>query len=95
MEQMQNFIKGLKSQTCMFLDTSVGVIIRSMTEPWVKDLIDKTCINEYCSKSERSIKLKHWEHLKVVSCWYLYCFFKIELLNKTLAQISLSKANMS
>lgn len=38
MEQMQNFIKCLNTQTRMLLDTSVGGTIRSMTEPQVKKM---------------------------------------------------------
>lgn len=29
-----------------------------MTEPQVKDLIEKMCMNKYRSKSERSVKLE-------------------------------------
>lgn len=52
MEQMQNFIKGLKSQTHMLLDAFAGGIIRQMIKPHVKDLIENMCMNEYNSKSE-------------------------------------------
>lgn len=50
---MQNFIKGLKSQTHMLLDASAGGMIQSMIEPQVKNLIEKMCLNEYRSKIER------------------------------------------
>lgn len=33
MEQMKNIIKGLKSQTRVFLDASAGDTVRQMTEP--------------------------------------------------------------
>lgn len=56
MKQMHNFIKGLKGQTCMLLDAFVGGTARTMTEPQVKDLIKKTWLNEYRSKSERLVK---------------------------------------
>lgn len=55
---MQNFIKGLKSQTRMLLDTSAEGTIRQMAEPRVKDLIEKMCMKEYRSKTEMSVKLE-------------------------------------
>ena len=55
---MQNFIKGLKSQTRMLLDSFAGGVIRSMTEPQVKYLIEKMCMNEYHPKSKRSVKIE-------------------------------------
>ena len=58
MEQMQIFIKGLDSQTCMLLDTSAGGTIIQMTKPQVKYLIENMCRNEYRSKSKRSVKLE-------------------------------------
>lgn len=58
MEKTQNFIKGLKTQADMLLDASVGGTIRAMTEPQVKDLIEKMCLDEYRSKSERSVKFE-------------------------------------
>lgn len=45
MEQMQNFIKGLKSQTRMLLDAFVGDTTTQMTKPRVKDLIENMCMN--------------------------------------------------
>lgn len=50
MEQMHNFIKGLKSQTHMLLDASMGGTVRTMIKPQVKDLIEKMYLNEYYSK---------------------------------------------
>lgn len=41
----------------MFLDASASGIIRSMTEPQVKDLIEKIFMNEDRSKSERLVKI--------------------------------------
>ena len=54
---MKNFNKGLKSQTHMFLDASAGATVLQMTEPQIKDLIEKMCKNEYRAKSESSVKL--------------------------------------
>ncbi|KAI5391768.1 hypothetical protein KIW84_076542 [Lathyrus oleraceus] len=54
-EQMQNFIKGLKSQTRMVLDAFAGGLIRQMIEPQIKDLIEKMCTNAYCVKTERCL----------------------------------------
>lgn len=64
MEQMQNCIKGLKSQIRMLLDALAGGTIRQMTKPQVKNLIEKMCMNEYHSKSERSVKLESSGTLK-------------------------------
>lgn len=58
MEQIQNFIKGLKRQTCMLLDAYVGGTIKTVIGPQVKDLIEKMCFNEYLSNSERSVKIE-------------------------------------
>lgn len=57
MEQMQNFIKDLKSDVCVARCFS-GRHIRQMVELQVKDLIEKMCMNEYRSKSERSVKFE-------------------------------------
>lgn len=48
---MKFSIKGLKSQTCLLLDASAWGAIRQMTEPQVKDLIEKMCMDENHSKS--------------------------------------------
>lgn len=42
----------------MLLDASAGGTICQMTESQVKGLIEKICMNEYCSKSERLVKLE-------------------------------------
>lgn len=97
MEQMQNFIKGLKSQTCTLLDASAGGTIRKITEPQVKDLIDNMYINEYCSKSERSVKLETSGTPKgmLIVDYHIALLAKIELLNKQLVEGFLNKANVS
>lgn len=55
---MKFFIKGLRSQTRMLLDSSARGTIRVLTEAQVKDLMEKMCLNEYQSKSERKIKVE-------------------------------------
>lgn len=97
MEQMQNFIKGLKGQTCTLLDASVGGMIRTMTEPQVKDLIEKMCLNEYCLRTERLVKTKIMGTPKGMLDidTHIILLAQIELLNKTLAKSSLNKANVS
>lgn len=97
MEQMENFIKGLKSETCMLLDAYAGGTIRTMTEPQVKDLIEKMCLNEYPLKSDMSVKIKTVGTPKGMLVVGAHTAFlaQIELLNKNLAESSLGKVNMS
>lgn len=97
MEQIQNFIKGLKSHTWMLLDASTGGKIRSMIEPQVKDMIEKMCLNEYRSKSDKSVKIEIVGIPKgmLVVDTHTSLLAQIELLNKKLAKSSLGKANMS
>lgn len=97
MEQIQNFIKGLKSQTHMSLGASAGGMIRSITEPQVKYLIKKMCLNEYISKSERSVKLETFGTPKGMLVVDTHTAFlaQIELLNRKLAECSFGKANVS
>lgn len=94
---MKNFIKGLKSQTRMLLDAFVGGTIRQMTEPQVKGLIEKMCMNEYRSKSERSVKLETSGTSKGMLSLdtHTALLAQIELLNKQLAKWCLNKANVS
>lgn len=47
MEQIHNFIKGFQVQVRMFLDASAGGTIKTLTEPRVKELIEKMSLNEY------------------------------------------------
>lgn len=96
MEQMQNFIKDLKSQTHMLLDASAGGVIRQMTEPQVKDLIEKMFMNEYHSKSERSVKLETSGTPKgmLTVDTHVALLAQIELLNKQLAKDWLNKAKV-
>ncbi|KAI5391767.1 hypothetical protein KIW84_076541 [Lathyrus oleraceus] len=58
MEHMQNFIKDLQELTHMLLDASAGGTILQMTEPQIKYLIEKMCMNDYRVKYERSVKLE-------------------------------------
>ncbi|XP_050909769.1 uncharacterized protein LOC127123611 [Lathyrus oleraceus] len=97
MEQMQNFIKYLKNQTHLLLDDSAGGTIRQMTEPHVKDLIEKMCMNEYHSKSKSSVKIETVGMPKgmLVVDTHTALLAQIELLNKKLAESSLGKANVS
>lgn len=93
MEQMQNFMKGVKSQTRMLSDASAGGTIRSMTEPQVKDLIEKMCLSEYHSKSERSVKIETVgtsKYMLVVDTYTILLAY-IELLNQRLVERSLGK----
>ncbi|XP_050909789.1 uncharacterized protein LOC127123629 [Lathyrus oleraceus] len=96
-EQIQNFIKGLKTQTHMLLDASAGGTTRSMTEPQVKDLIEKMCMNEYCSKIKRSVKIEIMGTPKgmLVVDTHTAILAKIKLLNKKLAENNLGKDNVS
>lgn len=68
----------------MLLDASAGGMIRSMTEPQVKDLIEKTGLNEYCSKSERSVKIETLGKPKGMLAVdiHIVLLSQIELLNK-------------
>ncbi|XP_050877304.1 uncharacterized protein LOC127081059 [Lathyrus oleraceus] len=97
MEQMQNFIKGLKSQTHILLDVYARGTIRQITEPQVKDIIEKMCMNEYRSKSERSVKLETSGTPKGMSTvdTHTALLAQVELLNKQLAKGCLNKANVS
>lgn len=97
MEQMQNFIKGLKIQTRMLLDAYVGGTIRSMTEPQVKYLIEKMCLNESRSKSDKLVKIETASTPKGMLAvdTHTALLAQIELLNKKLAESSLSKENVS
>lgn len=81
----------------MLLDAFAGGMIRSITEPQVKDLIEKMCLNEYHSKSKRSVKIDIVGTPKGMLAVDTHNAFlaKIELLNKKLAESSLSKANVS
>lgn len=97
MEQVQNFIKGLKIQTCMLLDASAGGTIRKMTEAQVNGLIKKMCMNEYHSKSGRSVKLRTNGTPKGMLTFdtYIALLAQIELLIKKIAKRCLNKANVS
>lgn len=97
MEQMQTFIKGLKSQTYMLLDVFARGIICQMTAPQVKNLIEKMCMNEYCSKSERSVKMETVGIPKGMLSidTYTALLAHIKLLNKKIVENNLVKANMS
>lgn len=68
-----------------------------MIKPQVKDLIEKMCLNEYCSKSERSVKTKTAGTLKGMLAINTdtAILTQIKLLNKKLAERSLSQANVS
>lgn len=46
MEQMQSFAKGLQTQAQTLLDASARGTIRTLTEPQVKELIEKMSLNE-------------------------------------------------
>lgn len=68
-----------------------------MTEPQVKDLIEKICMNEYHLKSERSIKL---ETAGTPKCMlpldtHTSLLAQIEMLNKKLAESNLGRASVS
>lgn len=45
-EQMQNFFKGVQTQAQMLLDASTEGTIRTLTEPQVKELIEKMSLNK-------------------------------------------------
>lgn len=68
-----------------------------MIEPQVKDLIEKICLNEYRSKSERSIKIEIMGTPKgmLVKDTHIALLAQIDLLNKKLAESNLGKANVS
>lgn len=93
---MQNFIKDLKIHTHMLLDASAGGTIKSMTEPQVKDLIEKIWLDEYRSKSERSLKIETFGPLigTLVIDTHIALLAQIESLNKKLVEGILSKANV-
>lgn len=81
----------------MLLDASAGCTIRLMTEPQVKDLLEKMCMNEYRSKSERSVKIKIVGTPKsmLVVDTHTVLLAQIGFLNKKLAESSLGKSNVS
>lgn len=66
------------------------------TEPQVKDLIEKICMNDYRFKSERSVKLEIVGTPKGMVPLYTHTalLVQIELLNKKLVESNLGKANM-
>lgn len=68
-----------------------------MTEPQVKDLTEKMCMNEYRSKRERSVKIETVGTPKgmLVIDIHTALLAHIELLNKKLAESSSGKANVS
>ncbi|XP_050914751.1 uncharacterized protein LOC127129643 [Lathyrus oleraceus] len=97
MEQMQKFIKGLKSQTRILLDASAGVTIRQMIELQVNDVIEKMCMNEYRSKSERSInpEIVGMPKGMLAIDTHTALLAQIELVNKNLAERGSYKAKVS
>lgn len=68
-----------------------------MNEPQIKDLIENMCLNEYCLKGERSVKIEIVGTPKgmLVVDNHTALLAQIELLNKKLAESDLSKANVS
>lgn len=58
MEQIQHFTIGQKVKVRMLWDASAGGTIRTKNEDEVKEFTEKICHNEYCSQSERGVKLK-------------------------------------
>lgn len=97
MDQMQNFIKGLKSQTRKLLDASARGTIRQMNEPQVKDLIKKMCMNEYRAKSKISVKFEMVGTPKgmLTVNTQTALLAQIELLNKQLVEGFLNRGNVS
>lgn len=67
------------------------------SKPYVKDLIENMCLNEYHSKSERSVKIESAGTLKSTLAidTHTTLLAQIELMNKKLYESSLSQANMS
>ena len=68
-----------------------------MTEPHIKELIEKICMNAYHSKSERSVKLETVGMPKgmLPLDTHTALLVQIELLNKQLAESSLGRSNLS
>lgn len=97
MEKIIFFIKGVKSQTHVLLDASAWGTIRSMTKPQIKDLIKNMCLNEYCSKSDKSVKFENVGTPKGMLAvdTHVALLVQIELLTKKIVESSLSKANVS
>lgn len=64
------------------------------SEPQVKDMIENMCLNEYRSKSERSINIETVDTPKGMLCidTHTSLITQIKLLNKKLAESNLSKA---
>lgn len=67
-----------------------------MTQPQVKDLIEKVCLNDNCSKSKRLVKIETVDTPKgmFVVDTHIALLAQIELLNKNIDERSLSKANV-
>lgn len=63
----------------------------------MKDLIENICLNEYCSTSERSVKIEAFGTPKGMLAvdTHIALLAQIELLNEKLAESSLGKANVS
>lgn len=68
-----------KTETLMLLDASARGIILQMIEPQVKDIIKKMCMNEYRSKSERSVKLETLGTPKGMLPLYTYTALLVQL----------------
>lgn len=81
----------------MLLDASMGGTICQMTEPQVKDLTEKMCMNEYHSKSERLFRLETVGTPKSMLPLdtHTALLAQIELLNKKIAESRLGRANVS
>lgn len=56
MEQIRNFVKGLQTQAQMLLDAFAEDTIRALTEPQIKEPIEKMSLNEYNLANKRDVK---------------------------------------
>lgn len=84
MKQMQNFINGLQAQVQMLLDASIGGTIRTLTEPQVKELIEKMSLNEYNFANTRglnTLETKNKFHIELTLGGYEKILTKLEVLN--------------
>lgn len=89
-EQMTHFTDGLRTQTRMLLDASIGRTLRLKTNEELKTLIENMCHNEY-HLSEQTMKQKHIH--SVDSTTILAA--RIEALAKQLDAAQLDQANRS
>lgn len=90
MEKMTHFIDGVKIQTRMLFNTSVGGTLRAKTDEELKTLIENMCQNEYHS-SEQAVEQKGILAVDSNTTFLAH----MEVLSKQLDVTQLAQANVS